>query len=175
MMFDRLKPRSRLLRWLAEVTIFAAVFLGIQAWQQRDIPSGKAPQTGGYLANGQAFCLNDWREHHPGQTVALHFWADWCPICKSEEGNVTAVARDWPVITVAMQSGTAERVAAHLRKEGLAWSTLVDNHGRISADYGLKGVPAFVVIDRNGIIRSVSTGYTSEIGMRVRLWWADHF
>ncbi len=167
--------RNRIPRWLIEAAIFAVVLLAIQAWQQRDIPSGKAPQTGGYLADGQAFCLNDWREHHPDKVVALHFWAEWCPICKTEEGSITSVAKDWPVISVAMQSGTAEQVKAHLKQEGLAWSTLVDSTGRIASDYGLKGVPAFVVIDRNGIIRSVSTGYTSELGMRARLWWAARF
>jgi thiol-disulfide isomerase/thioredoxin len=166
---------ARLRRGLIDAGILAFIFVAVQAWQQRDIPSGKAPQTGGYLADGQAFCLNDWREHHPGKVVALHFWAEWCPICRTEEGSISAVSKDWSVITVAMQSGTAEQVTQHLRKEGLDWSTLVDSTGRISSGYGLKGVPAFVVIDRNGVIRSVSTGYTSELGMRVRLWWADHF
>jgi len=169
------KNRIRWRRWLIDAAILAFVFFAIQAWQQRDIPSGKAPQTGGYLADGQAFCLNDWREHHPGKVVALHFWADWCPICKTEEGSITSVSRDWPVITVAMQSGPPEKVMQHLKAKGLDWSTLVDSDGRISSGYGLKGVPAFVVIDRNGIIRSVSTGYTSEWGMRARLWWAARF
>lgn len=174
-MFDRLKLRNRPSRWLVELAIFAAIFFSIQTWQQRDVPYGHPPRTGGYLADGQAFCLNDWREKHPDRAVAVHFWADWCPICSAEEGNVTSVMKDWPVMTIAMQSGPATEVANHLRKKGLNWPALVDTDGKITAGYGLKGVPAFVVIDRNGIIRSVSTGYTSELGMWVRLWWADRF
>ena len=172
----RLPSRARLKRWTLDIAVFLAVFLAIQAWQQRDIPSGKAPQTGGYLADGTAFCLRDWFEKHPHEkVVALHFWADWCPICKQEQGSVTSLAKDWPVITVAMQSGKANAINAYMKKEGLAWTTLVDDSGRISSDYGLKGVPAFIVIDRNGRIRSVSTGYTTELGMRARLWWASLF
>lgn len=167
--------RKRILTWGVELLVFAAVFLLVQAWQQRDIPSGPAPQTGGWLADGQAFCLNDWRERNPGKAVALHFWAEWCPICRTEEGSVSSVAEDWPVISVAMQSGKADAVNAYLKQNGLTWTTLIDDTGRISGEYGLKGVPAFVVIDADGEIRSVSTGYTTELGMRLRLWWADTF
>jgi len=166
------KPRPKWRRWLPEILVFAASFLAIQAWQQRDIPSGIHPQTGGYLASGEAFTLSDWRGKHPDRPVALHFWAEWCPICTTEEGSITSVSQDWPVMTVAMQSGAGEQVLQQLKDKGLNWPALVDTDGRIAAAYGLKGVPAFVVIDRQGNIRSVSTGYTSEIGMRLRLWWA---
>jgi len=169
------KPSRRWKRWLLDAAIFLAVFVAIQAWQQRDVPSGPAPVTVGSLADGQGFDLNAWRAGHPGSPVALHFWAEWCPICSTEDGSISALSEDWPVMSVAMQSGTAEQVAAHLRKKGLAWPALVDGDGRIAAGYGLKGVPALVVIDRNGTIRSVSTGYTTELGMRLRLWWADRF
>ena len=43
----------------------------------------------------------------------------------------------------------------------------------IFRQYGFRGVPAFVVIDPSGEIRSISLGYTSEIGLRLRLWWAS--
>ena len=33
-------------------------------------------------------------------------------------------------------------------------------------------VPAFIVIAPDGRISSASVGYTTEIGMRLRLWWA---
>jgi hypothetical protein len=32
-----------------------------------------------------------------------------------------------------------------------------------------------VVVDADGNIRSVATGYTTELGMRARLWWASVF
>lgn len=129
----------------------------------------------GKLANGEEFSLGAWRTAHAESAVALHFWAEWCPICATEAGSVTAVAEDWPVMTIAMQSGAAEQVASYLRGQGLSWPALVDADGRVTASYGLKGVPAFVVIDHRGVIRSVSTGYTTELGMRLRLWWAERF
>ena len=40
---------------------------------------------------------------------------------------------------------------------------------------GVKAVPAFLVVDAQGQLRGASVGYTSEIGMRWRLWWARVF
>lgn len=149
--------------------------MAIKAWQQRDVPSGAAPPITSSLADGRTFSLDDWQKANAGHAVALHFWADWCPICQAEEGSITALGKDWPVMTVAMRSGATAQVANHLKRRGLSWQTLVDADGRIATTYGLKGVPAFMVIDRNGLIRSVSIGYTTELGMRARLWWADRF
>jgi thiol-disulfide isomerase/thioredoxin len=165
----------RILRWLLEAAILLAALLAIQAWQQRDVPSGPAPNFAGQLTDGGVITLSDWRARHPGRAVALHFWAEWCPICKAEAGSVTALQADHPVLTVAMQSGPAAQVAGYLVREGLAWQSLIDADGGVAASYGLKGVPAWVVIDGKGNIRSVSTGYTTELGMRLRLWWAERF
>lgn len=167
--------RASLKRWTLEILLFLAIFAAIQVWQRRDVPSGPAPEVRGKLLNGQDFKLDDWRRSHAGQPVALHFWAEWCPICKTEEGSVSAVARDWPVMTIVMQSGGSAQILDYLHNKQLAWPALVDADGGITGAFGLKGVPAFIVIDGQGMIRSVSVGYTSELGMRARLWWAAKF
>ena len=57
-------------------------------------------------------------------------------------------------------------------EKGYLWPTLPDPAAAVLRQYGLAGVPAFVVIDPAGDVRFVSVGYTSEIGLRLRLWWA---
>lgn len=161
------------LRWLGEAAVLIAIFLAIQAWQKRDAVSGPAPALTGQLSNGQLVSLADWRGQWPGQAVAVYFWAEWCPICTGMTGSVDALRQDWPVLTVAMQSGHAAQVAGQLRERGLDWPTVVDADGAIAAAYGLRGVPALIVVDGDGLIRFVEMGYTSEIGMRLRLWWAN--
>lgn len=54
----------------------------------------------------------------------------------------------------------------------LPWATVADPDGTLLTRYGLKAVPAFVVVAPDGRLSSVSVGYTSEAGMRLRLWWA---
>ena len=109
---------------------------------------------------------------HPGQNIGLYVWADWCPICTAQQGTIDGVQADYPVLTVAMQSGDAAAVNKVLAERGLDWTTAIDTDGRIAQTYGLRGVPAFVIVDPAGAIRSVSLGYTTGWGLRARLWWA---
>lgn len=164
------KPRWR--RWAVEIGVFLLVLLAIQWWQARDVPTGPAPAFEAQLADGGRTSLAAWRGAHPGGPTAIYFWADWCPICKAQEGSVDSVADDWPVLTVAMQSGEAETVSRVLAERGLDWPTVVDADGALASRYGLHGVPALVVLDADGDIRSVSLGYTTGFGLRARLWWA---
>ena len=60
-----------------------------------------------------------------------------------------------------------------MQDRGYGWSPLPDPQGKILSQYGLHGVPAFVIINPAGEISFVSTGFTSEVGLRLRLWWAS--
>ena len=104
--------------------------------------------------------------------MLVHFWATWCPICRAEQGSIDALARDTPVITVAMQSGDRNAVVQHLRKEELNFPVLNDPDGVIAAQWGVRAVPASFIVDGAGQIRYVEVGYTTGIGLRLRLWLA---
>ena len=163
-------PRWR--RWAVEIAIFVGIFFAIQAWMARDVPGGAAPAFAAPGTDGSELSLAAWRAAHPGKSVGVYFWADWCPICTAQQGTIDAVQADYPVLTVAMQSGDAAAVAGVLAERGLDWATAIDSDGGIARGYGLRGVPAFVTVDPAGEIRSVSLGYTTGWGLRVRLWWA---
>lgn len=177
-LMDRFREhwRANWKRHFGTFVLAAVVLISVQTWQTRDVPGGLAPDFALTLVqpNGAAkkSTLHEWRALHQGQPVALHFWADWCPICRAEENSITRLTSDWPVLTVAMQSGPAENVSRVLQKRQLPWNTAMDMSGTVMRSYGFKGVPAFVVIDANGQLRTPTMGYTTEIGMRLRLWWA---
>jgi thiol-disulfide isomerase/thioredoxin len=167
------QKRRRWPRWAAEIGVVVLLVFAIQWWQARDVPRGPAPDFTAAMADGRAGSLAEWRAAHPGRTIGVYFWAEWCPICKMQEGSIDALRADWPVFTVAMQSGDAAAVAKSLRQRGLDWPTAIDPDGSIAARYGLHGVPALVVVDDRGEIRSVMVGYTTSPGMRLRMWWAS--
>jgi thiol-disulfide isomerase/thioredoxin len=170
---------------LVTLLVALAAMLAVNAWQTRHVPSAPAPdfQTiallgpGGVpvagVAHGTMLSLAQWRAAHPGRAVAIHIWSDWCPFCKAEEGSVTRVAADWPVLTVASRSGEAAQVARFMSQRQLPWVASLDPKGEVSKAFGLGVVPAWVVLDASGQISSVATGYTTELGMRARLWWAS--
>jgi len=169
-MFLRRKHPSRhpLLSLLIQMIIFLGLYFALRTWMQREMLSGPAPETAATTLNGQSISLRQYR----GEPLLLHFWASWCKICQFEQGAIDAVNKDWPVLTVAMQSGDKKEVAAFLADRGLEWETLVDESGALAKRYGVAGVPASFVIDGKGQIRFREMGYTTNWGLRVRLWLA---
>ena len=166
--------------WKRHLTTLALAWLAIVAvdtWRTRDLPQGPAPDATLVMAattdTAPATTLADWRAQHPGRSVAVHFWAEWCSICKLEEPSIASLSADWPVLGVAMQSGNAEKVAQVQRQRGMPWPTAVDPQASLSRDWGVRSVPALVVIDAHGQVRFATSGYTPEWGMRLRLWWAQ--
>lgn len=167
--------RMRWKSYLGNLVLVLVVLLGIQLWQTRRVPSGPAPDLAISIvrADGSLITttLSAWRALHPTQPVAIHFWAEWCPICRTEENSITRLSHDWPVLTVAMQSGDATQVRAALRKRDLPWQATLDPNGEITRAHGLHAVPSFIVVDTKGQIRTPTVGFTTEIGMRLRMWW----
>jgi thiol-disulfide isomerase/thioredoxin len=157
--------RSRALRIAVEVGVIVLVLLAIRAWQHRDVASDTAPALAGTTLNGAPFDLSA----APERPILVHFWATWCSICKLEQGSIDALARDYPVITVAMQSGTEAEVIRHLGENGLSFAAINDPGGDIARRWGVRAVPASFIVDARGKVRFVEVGYTTELGLRARL------
>ncbi|MBL8490502.1 MAG: redoxin domain-containing protein, partial [Rhodocyclaceae bacterium] len=94
-------------RWMFEAFLVFALVAAVMLWQSRDLPDGAAPPLEGRLLDGRPVNLPDSLRDSGGRPVLVAFWATWCPVCKAEAGNLAAVAGDWPMLAVAMQSGDA--------------------------------------------------------------------
>ena len=77
------------------------------------------------------------------------------------------------MITVATTSGTADEVSTFLNDQGVSMPVLMDEDGVIARSWGVNGVPAKFVVGTDGRIQSATMGYSTGIGMRLRLWLAD--
>lgn len=151
-----------------ELLVILVLFFALRAWQQRDVVTGSAPQLEGILLDGQPFSLAELR----GKPVLVHFWATWCSICALEEDSIDTLAKQYQVITVAMQSGSDAKVNSHLKENGLTFPVLNDPDGVHANRWGVVAVPASFIIDPAGRIRFTEVGYTTGIGLRGRLWLA---
>lgn len=146
------------------------MYLSVQFYHKRDAAQGPAPAVEGRLLNsGELFSLSESR----GRPLVVHFWATWCSVCRLEQGTIESVAEDHALVAIASQSGTEEDVTAYLREHDLSFPVLVDTAGRLAKQYGVNAFPTTFILDQHGYIRHVEVGYTTEVGMRLRLALAD--
>ena len=165
------EPRPRWVRWLKEFAIVLVIFLAIRAWQTRNAPSGAAPPLSTVNLAGDSVTLQ-------GPTV-VHFWATWCGVCEAMDHNIVALAEDHSIVTVATQSNGASEIESWMRAHDLwtdagpAFSTVADPNGSMATQWGVGSFPTTFFIDQRGEIDSVEVGYTTELGLRARLWLAQ--
>lgn len=156
---------------IIQLVLFALIYVGFQFWQSRNTPTGKAPVIDARLITGDAVSL----AQYVGKPVLVHFWASWCPICRFEESTIASLSTQYPVITVASQSGSTAEVAAYMKQQNIAFPVIVDEEGDWAQRYAVRGFPSSFIIDAQGNIFDVEVGYSSYWGLRLRLMLADWF
>ena len=160
--------RRRWWRWPLEILVIVALVLVIRAWIARDLAQGPAPEFEAQLLDGSPVALADYAD----RPMLLHFWATWCPICRLEEGEIVRLSRSHPVLTVAMQSGSAAEVEAHLNERERELDVILDPDGALAARFGVRAVPSTFIIDPAGQIVFRKQGYAPPLELRLRLWLA---
>jgi len=157
---------------LMTVLIVMIVYLALRPFMQGDVIEGEVPIMRLESISGQPLDLQALNQQ--GQPVLIHFWATWCPICKFTRDGVESVAQDYAVINIATQSGDDQLLLDYAKAHGMNPALIVnDADGKWMQAFGAKAVPADFIIAPNGDITFVEVGYTSSIGLRLRLWWAS--
>lgn len=165
---ERASQPRRWWRWVLEIAVIIAVVLLIRAWIARDLAQGPAPEFEAFLLDGTPVTLSEFAD----RPMLLHFWATWCPICRLEEGEIMRLSRSHPVLTVAMQSGSAAEVDEHLTERERELAVVNDPDGALARRYGVRAVPSTFIIDRDGQIVFRKQGYAPPLELRFRLWLA---
>ncbi len=159
------QTKKRWISWLIYIVLFV-VMPGANWWKTRDALSGNLSEFSGELMDGTTFTLAD----YTGKPILLHFWATWCPVCDLQKGSIQSISQDYPVISIASWSEGESAVNTYMQENHLAFPVMLDNSGQLAQTFGLKGVPASFILDRQGEIKFVETGYSTEYGLRFRLW-----
>lgn len=60
----------------------------------------------------------------------------------------------------------------YMQEQGIAFPVLTDRDGALSRAWGVHAVPASFIIAPDGQIRFIEVGFTTGIGLRLRLWLA---
>lgn len=102
------------------------------------------------------------------EPVLVYFWGTWCPVCSTTSPSVNFLSDYYPTVTVALTSGKPERVQQYQTEKDYQFQTVNDQKGAISRSWGVSVTPTIFVVDK-GEITSVTTGFTSPIGIWLRL------
>lgn len=164
------KQRPRWLSFSLQLLIVFILYMGIRAWFQRDLVSGIAPA---FNSNDLAGIQVDLATYEK-QPVLLHFWAVWCSVCAAERGVIEGINQNWPVLSVAMQSGDSETLDSFMQSKEIAWRTINDEQGTISERFGVKAVPTTFIV-KEGKIIFAQRGYVTRLGLWARLTAARLF
>ncbi len=96
--------------------------------------------------------------------VLLVFWATWCPHCLVEIPNINRLQAKYAprglelvAINVGVNDSVA-RVQLAKQKFGISYPIVFDQGGKITRLYQITGIPAMVLVDRQGTIRFSAPG-----------------
>jgi len=160
---------------LGTLIIFLAFATGVSYWQQKDMTQGMIPAHQYTLLDHSKADLKQLATQGP---LLIYFWGSWCGICNLTSPAVNDIAADaeesgFRVITVALSSGNNQELRQYLNDEGYQFAVINDDNGSISEQWGVNVTPSFFYVDNKGDIVWISTGLSSEWGMRLKLWWLN--
>ncbi|WP_019614942.1 protein disulfide oxidoreductase [Psychromonas ossibalaenae] len=166
---DLVKKHKGWRGWLKEalvlVLLLTVISWAVDFWRSGSMASGQAPALTAVSVQGEKIDLGAMSQDKP---VLLYFWATWCPVCSYVSPSVDFLSADYQVVTVALTSGEEERVHKYQQAKEYDFSTINDPKGQISQAWGISVTPTIFIIDK-GQIKSVTTGFTSPMGLWMRL------
>jgi thiol-disulfide isomerase/thioredoxin len=164
--------RSGFWRSLAfDALLIAAVFFAVNSWQTRNLPVDEpAPETVLALLDGSGIRS----AITSGEASVVYFFAPWCFYCRASIGNLDELVADgrvaWGVV-IALDYSNASEVQEFIDKTGVSLPVLMGNPATAS-DWSVAAFPTYYVIDAEGRISSRSVGYSTKLGMWLRVWLA---
>jgi thiol-disulfide isomerase/thioredoxin len=115
----------------------------------------------GVKLDGSHFSTADWK----GKVVFVDFWATWCGPCRAELPRVKKAYADFhdkglEVLGVSCDNEGAELTKFLAENKDMPWPQLFDvkNPGwhPLATSYGIDGIPTMFLIDKMGVVRSVT-------------------
>ena len=101
-----------------------------------------------------------------GNVVLLSFWATWCGPCKEEMPHLQKMYNEKKddgclVLSISTDDArSASRVKPYIKKMGYSFRVLLDKESKVIGTYNpAKTLPYTVVIDREGNVAHVASGY----------------
>jgi thiol-disulfide isomerase/thioredoxin len=160
--------KLRILKILKHLLFAVLVIVGVNYWQTKDLPVGLAPAGMVQGIDGANVSLQE-----TGRQSLIYFFAPWCGVCRMSMPNLNHVQRFFPgltVIAVALDFANPRDVQIFAKEVNLTvTAALGDDHLR--EQWRISAYPTYVVVDEEGKVAVSSVGYSTLVGMLVRVLW----
>lgn len=108
--------------------------------------------------NGESTSLSDLS----GEFVFLNFWATWCPPCREEMPSMEVLhtelqGKPFRMVAVNVREDTPT-VEGFIEEFGYTYPILLDSDGRVSTNYGVRGIPTTFFIAPDGTVLGMLVG-----------------
>ena len=165
------QPRWR--RWGKEalwLLLFGVVIsTALDFWRSPALPEG-SPLPTLTLQDGTTADLQAMSRDKP---LLVYYWASWCAVCRFTTPTVEQLWQDGEnVLTVALRSGNTQQLSKGMGKKGLTFPTHNDERGDLAARWQVSVTPSFLIV-KDGKVVSTTTGWSSGLGLKLRLAWAS--
>ena len=106
-----------------------------------------------------------------GKVVMLDFWATWCGPCRMTMPLLENLQKEYANTIILLAINLQEPgdiVKDYMRQHNLHSQVLLDEEGAVGQTYGAEAIPMQVLIDKQGIVRDVMTGFNPRMATRLR-------
>lgn len=106
-----------------------------------------------------------------GTPFLINVWGSWCPACRDEHPQITALARSGKIRVLGYNYKDAPEDAQRWLKEfGNPFEfVLADEEGRVALDWGIYGAPESFLVDASGVIRWKTIGPITDAVVREQI------
>jgi thiol-disulfide isomerase/thioredoxin len=160
--------KNTIKKYFREIISFAIILIVasnlLSLYNSKDLNSSVLSISSVKLLDNKTF------EIDKSKPILIHFWATWCPICKVEASNIEKISENFQVLSIAVDS---KNIQDYLDENGVSFRTVDDKNGKLAKYFNISVFPTTIIYDKNQEMVFSEVGYTSTLGLWLRMLWAN--
>ncbi|MEN3159984.1 protein disulfide oxidoreductase [Alkalimonas sp. NCh-2] len=168
-------PTNRWLRRLIGFCLYSvllfALVLALDLYRNRLVPESLPVQQLLMDIQGKGHNVQSLSYEGP---VLVYFWATWCPVCQLTSPVIDGFNDNYPVVSIALRSGDNKKLHHYMTAKDYHFPVINDQDGLLTEQWQV-GVTPTIALVVNGQIVWVTSGVTTSLGLKARIWFYKHF